>query len=107
MVVKTQPKPQTPYPKSYTIFREGKYRAVRKNLNTSLRFVTINDISKSNELCFCPLGFSSYHYKLQFIHKDKTITMCPILIALGRQRLYFHKAADDNLDVGELIRMSK
>lgn len=100
-------KKETPYPRSYTIFREGKYRAVRKRLNMILRFVTLNDLSKSDELCDCPLSFNSYHFKLQFIHDDKTVTMCPILIALGKQRLYFHNFAEDDLNIGELIWMAK
>ncbi len=109
MTTKAHPKPhkELPYPKSYSIAREGKYRAARKRLNMSLRFVSMDSLSKSNELCFCRLSFQSYHYKLQFTYEDKLVNMCPILIALGYMRLYLHNFVRDNLDVGELLRMAK
>lgn len=106
-------KPQIPYPRSYAIAREAKYHAIRKRLNPPLASITLADLIRSAEFCLCPLSWHVAHYKLQFTtpnpfgDKDNIITMCPILIALGRQRLYFHGDAEDNLDVRELIRMAK
>lgn len=107
MVVRTQPKPLVPYPRSYAIAREAKYRAIRKRLNPPLASITLADLTRSTEFCLCPLSWHVAHYKLQFTVKDNIVTMCPILIALGRQRLYFYGGAEDNLDIKELIRMAK